>query len=145
MTTIVKVSTKKSGSIRVLTRVIFLIIGFSLIFMALTNPPIKTLWAGLGNILGIFLILYSMVGLTPRLRISAFGKLIHNSGFHIAATFSIGIAIIIAAMINPPVASIWYAYFNLIGLLLIFDAVITSTIEAKKAKKKLSEKVEAPV
>ena len=42
---------------------------------------------------------------------------------------------IIAAMINPPVNMMWFAYFNLIGILLVFDAIITTSWNYRKQKK----------
>ena len=47
--------------------------------------------------------------------------------------------IIIAAMVNPPVNFIWYAFFNFIGIALVFDSIITSSWNYAKVKKKLAE------
>ena len=130
MSNLFSVSSEKAATIRTSTKVVFLLIGFSLIVMEIYLPPAKPLWFISGNILGIILIIFSIVGLTPRLRISWLGKIVRNTGFHIAFNSILGMGIIIAAMVHPPAREFWYAYFNIIGILLVFDAIITSSWHA---------------
>ena len=139
MTTILRVSSRKSRALRTSTRILFLLIGFSLIVMEMAFPPIKPLWMVMGFFLASVLILFSMMGLSPRLRVSGFGEVLNNTYVHITTSFIIGMGIIIAAMVNPPVNIIWYAFFNFIGIALVFDSIITSSWNYAKAKKKLKE------
>lgn len=137
MATLLRISSQKAKTIRVSTRVLFLLIGASLILMEMVYPPVKTLWMVLGFLLAAILILYSIIGLSPRLRVSSFGEVLNNTSVHIAVSFIIGMGIIIAAMIHPPVKIMWYSFFNFVGVLLVFDAIITSSWNRAKLKKKL--------
>lgn len=135
MSVLLRISSKKIGAIRTSTRVLFLILGFSLIIMELAVPPVKPLWMVLGFFLAAFLIFFSIIGLSPRLRISSFGEVLNNTYVHVTTSFIVGMGIIIASMINPPVHMMWYAFFNFVGIALVFDAIITSSWNLKKSRK----------
>jgi len=134
MQQVFKLSQDKAAAIRNSTRILFLLIGCGLIIMGLAFPPIKTLWISLGNLLAAVLILFSIVGLSPSIKVSGFGKIINNTIFHVVASFLLGMGIIIAAMLQPPVNMGWYVFFNLVGFLLVFDAIITSSWNVSRAK-----------
>jgi hypothetical protein len=103
--------------------------------MELAVPPIKTLWMVLGFFLAAFLIFVSIIGLSPRMRVSSFGEVMNNTYVHVVVSFIVGMGIIIAAMMNPPVHLMWYAFFNFVGIALIFDAIITSSWNLTKTRK----------
>jgi len=135
MTTLLRVSTRKAMQLRTTTRALFLFLGASMIVMEMTNPPVKQLWLVMGLLIPAVLIMYSIVGLTPRFRVSGFGEVLNNTLVHTTVSFVLGAGVIIAAMINPPVNMMWFAYFNLIGILLVFDAIITTSWNYRKQKK----------
>ena len=135
MTTLLRVSTGKAKALRTTTRVLFLFLGASMILMEMTNPPVRQFWMVMGLLMPAVLILYAIVGLTPRLRVSSFGEVLNNKMAHIVVSFLLGMGVIIAAMIYPPVNKMWFAYFNLVGILLVFDALVTSSWNYRKHKK----------
>lgn len=135
MTTLLRISSRKARAIRASTRILFLLLGFSLIVMEMAVPPVRPLWMVLGFFLAAFLIFFSIIGLSPRLRVSWFGEVVNNTYVHVTTSFVVGMGIIIASMIHPPVHLMWYAFFNFVGIALIFDAIITSSWNLKKARK----------
>ena len=137
MATLLRISSQRAKTVRTSTRVMFLLISISLILMEMLYPPEKTLWMVLGLLLGATMVLYSIIGLTPRLRVSSFGEVLNNTSVHIAVSFIMGMGIILAAMINPPVNMMWFAFFSFIGILLVTDSIITSSWSRLKHKKKL--------
>ena len=143
MTTILRVSSQKARALRTSTRILFLLIGFSLIVMEMTYPPVKTLWMVMGFFLAALLILFSMVGLSPRLRVSTFGEVINNTYVHVVTSLIVGTGIIVTAMVHPPVSIVWYVFFNFIGTVMVFDSIITSSWNYAKTRKK-SKKVHFP-
>ena len=139
MSVLLRISSRKTRAIRTSTRVLFLVLGFSLIVMELAVPPVKPLWMVLGFFLAAFLILFSIIGLSPRLRVSSYGEALNNTYVHVTASLLIGMGIIIASMVHPPVHLMWYAFFNFVGIALVFDAIITSSWNLKKARKAAKE------
>ena len=139
MSTLLSISSRKARVARASTRILFLVLGFSLIVMELAFPPVKPLWMVTGFFLAAFLVFFSIIGLSPRLRVSWFGEVINNTYVHVTTSFIIGMSIIVASMANPPVHLVWYVFFNFVGIALIFDAIITSSWNLKKARKKVSE------
>ena len=139
MSVLLRISSRKTRAIRTSTRVLFLVLGFSLIVMELAVPPVKPLWMVLGFFLAAFLILFSIIGLSPRLRVSTYGEALNNTYVHVTASLLIGMGIIIASMVHPPVHLMWYAFFNFVGIALVFDAIITSSWNLKKARKAAKE------
>ena len=139
MATILRISSKKARVIRTSTRALFLLIGFGLIYMEMTSPPLKPLWRVTGFFLAAVLILFTIIGLSPRLRISSFGEVLNNTSVHVAFSFILGMGIILAAMIKPPVHISWFVFFNFIGILLVFDAIFTSSWNRLRLKRKLEE------
>ena len=137
MATLLRISSQKAKAVRTSTRVMFLLISISLILMEMLYPPVKTMWMVLGLLLGATLGLYSIIGLSPRLRVSSFGEVLSNTSVHVTVSFVMGMGIILAAMINPPVNTMWFAFFSFIGILLVFDSIITSSWKRLKLKKKL--------
>lgn len=135
MSTLLRISSRKARVIRASTRILFILLGFSLIVMELAVPPVRPLWMVGGFFLAAFLIFFSIIGLSPRLRVTWFGEVLNNTNVHVATSSVIGMGIIIAAMIHPPVHLMWYAFFNFVGIALIFDAIITSSWNLKKARK----------
>lgn len=135
MTTLLRISSRKARVIRASTRILFLLLGFSLIVMEMAVPPVRPLWMVLGFFLAAFLVFFSIIGLSPRLRVSWFGDVVNNTYVHVTTSFIVGMGIIIASMIHPPVHLMWYAFFNFVGIALIFDAIITSSWNLKKARK----------
>lgn len=132
----IDVSAAKPRALRSTTRALFLFIGFGLIAMEMITPPTIPVWQVLGYLLGAVLVLYTIVGLTPRLRVTNFGKVVDNRIFHVIFSAVLGLAIIILAMVRPPITMTWFAFFNLVGLLLVFDAIITSTWHAAAGLRK---------
>lgn len=139
MSTLLRISSRKTRAIRTSTRVLFLLLGVSLIIMELAVPPVKPLWMVLGFFLAAFLIFFSIIGLSPRLRVSSYGEVLNNTYVHVTASLFIGTGIIITSLAYPPVHMMWYAFFNFVGIALIFDAIITSSWSIKKAKKVAKE------
>ena len=137
MTDILAITAEKAAVIRSSTRILFLVLGVSLIIAEMLYTPIRPLWMVAGYIFGAILILFSIVGLSPKMRVSGLGKVINNTTFHIIVSFVLGMAIIIAAMVHPPVREGWFAYFNLVGVLLVFDSIITSSWHVVNGAKKL--------
>ena len=143
MTTLLSVSSRKARVMRASTRILFLLIGISVIVMEIAFPPVKTLWLVSGYFLATVLIVSSIIGLSPRLRVSGFGMVVNNLHVHIATSFLLGMGVIIAAMINPPVHLAWFSFFNFIGIVLVFDAIITSSwnMSGSGKKSKVDDKV----
>jgi len=139
MSTLLSISSKKARVIRTSTRILFLVLGISLIVMELAFPPIKPLWLVGGFFLAAFLIFFSILGLSPRLRVTWFGEAINNTYVHVTTSFVVGMGIIIASMVHPPVHLVWYVFFNFVGVALVFDAIITSSWNLKKTRKKVKD------
>lgn len=141
MSTLLRISSRKTRAIRTSTRVLFLLLGISLIVMELAVPPVKPLWMVLGLFLAAFLIFFSIIGLSPRIRVSSYGEVLNNTYVHVTASIFVGMGIIVASLAYPPVNIMWYAFFNFVGIALVFDAIITSSWNRKKTKK-AAKKVE---
>ena len=139
MSVLLRISSRKARAVRTSTRVLFLLIGVSLIIMEMAVPPVKPLWMVLGFFLAAFLIFFSIIGLSPRIRVSSYGEVLNNLYVHVTASLFIGTGIIITSMVYPPVHMMWYAFFNFVGIVLVFDAIITSSWSLKKAKKSANE------
>ena len=139
MSTLLRISSRKTRAIRTSTRVLFLLLGVSLIIMELAVPPVKPLWMVLGFFLATFLIFFSIIGLSPRLRVSSYGEVLNNTYVHVTASLFIGTGIIFTSLAYPPAHMMWYAFFNFVGIALVFDAIITSSWSIKKAKKAIKE------
>ena len=139
MSVLLKISSSKARAIRTSTRVLFLLLGVSLIIMEMAVPPVKPLWMVLGFFLAAFLIFFSILGLSPRIRVSSYGEVLNNTYVHVTASLFVGMGIIITSMIFPPVHMMWYAFFNFVGIALVFDAIITSSWSLKKTRKTTKE------
>lgn len=135
MTTLLRISSRKAKAIRTSTRILFVVIGISLIVMGMAFPPVKDLWMVSGFLLAAILLLFSIIGLSPRLRVSGFGEVLNNLYVHVVTSFVLGMGIITAVLINPPVHLAWFSFFNFIGIALVFDAIITSSWNITKARK----------
>lgn len=135
MSVLLRISSRKARAIRTSTRVLFLLLGVSLIIMEMAIPPVRPLWMVLGFFLAAFLIFFSIIGLSPRIRVSSYGEVLNNTYVHITASLAMGMGIIIASMIYPPINMMWYAFFNFVGIALVFDAIITSSWSINKARK----------
>ena len=135
MSVLLKISSSKVRAIRTSTRVLFLLLGVGLIIMEMAVPPVKPLWMVFGLFLAAFLIFFSIIGLSPRIRVSAYGEVLNNTYVHVTASLFMGMGIIITAMVFPPVHMMWFAFFNFVGIALVFDAIITSSWNLKKARK----------
>ena len=141
MSAILRISSRKTRAIRNSTRGLFLLLGISLIVMELAVPPVKPLWMVLGFFLAAFLIFFSIIGLSPRIRVSSYGEVLNNTYVHVTASAFVGLSVIIASLAFPPVQMMWYAFFNFVGIALVFDAIITSSWNIKKTRK-AAKKVE---
>ena len=135
MTDLIEVSSERPHPIRTLSRVVTLAIGIALPVMLITYPPVKPTWLAMGTILSIVLALFSIVGLWPALRVSLLGHIFNNKVVHTTTYFLIGMIVITLSIANPAVSNVWFAFFNLVGALLVFDA-ITSMTYLLAAKKK---------
>lgn len=125
MTSIISVSSYKAGPIRTMSRIVNLVIALGLPVMLVAYPPVKTEWIATGSMLSILLFLFAIVGLWPRLRVSILGHVFNNMILHTTVSFLIGMSVIMMAIYNPPVANTWFAFFSFIGLLLVFDAILS--------------------
>jgi hypothetical protein len=134
MTNILSVSSKMSHPIRTMTRVINLCIAITVPVMLIYYPPVNPTWEVMGVMLSIVLGLFSIVGLWPRMRVTLLGHVVHNPEVHTTTYFLLGMIIIALSIASPAVAMEWFAFFVLVGAMMVFDAITSMTYLLKSGK-----------
>lgn len=145
MKDIVNVSSNRSNPIRTMTRIVNLGIAITLPVMLILYPPVKPTWLVMGTFLSIVLGLFSIIGLWPRMRVTLLGHAIHNPAVHTTAYFLVGMICISLSFANPSVSTSWFAFFTLVGAMMVFDAITSMTYLFKDSKSQNTIKHEETV
>ncbi len=131
MINIINISSYKATRIRTFSRIVYLVSGLGMATMISAYPPLKPEWIVVGSMLSIVLTLFGIIGLWPRIRVTIFGHILNNRIVHTVVFFLAGITVIMMTYFNPPVADAWYAFFSLVGALMVFDAIASTAYRLK--------------
>jgi len=105
-------------------RSFYFISGFGIIIIAMVNPFVMMPWLALINILGIYLVTISILGL--RFQIARPGKNSWAIPKKLTCSVSaiVGVGLSVWAIANPQISTTLAAYLHLIGITLVTHAIL---------------------
>jgi hypothetical protein len=78
----------------------------------------------IGSTLAIALTTYAIIGIKPLLSIDSFGVELDNKVIFALASVSVGYALTVLAIANPPLSVSWFAYMNVAGVLMVVNGIL---------------------
>jgi hypothetical protein len=111
-------------------RVLYFLSGMGLIITLFISPPEKSIWIAVASMLAIGLASFSIIGQIPKIRFpvgnEADYKVVNTRLFHTLLSIIVGVGIIILVTANHPVSTVWITFFNLLGITIVLDTIISS-------------------
>ncbi|NOX43047.1 MAG: hypothetical protein GXP19_04845 [Gammaproteobacteria bacterium] len=107
-------------------RAFYFLTGMGLVITVLISPPVNSLWIAIASMLAIGLVTLSIIRQKPQVRIPVGNRVINTRLLHTLFSASVGLGIIILSMADPPLSITWLAFFNFLGIAILFDTLIGS-------------------